>query len=498
MILLWDTLIYFQVLLIRYYSVSSINPSHSDWPGFDILYCLLYFSFPFFGLIADVWVGRYRIISFGLLLCFLSWVASGIGLILTYIHEEHASLSIYGLSYFILVIGYTSFKANIIQYNVDQLVGASANELSVLIYWHSAGIPISFAIYLLGRCLIPGETFLYLTFILSGVSVSSVLVSHSLFKHKLENTLLIKNPVKLMVRVLCYARKHKYPENRSALTYWEKEAPSRLDLGKEKYGGPFTDEEVEDVKTVFRMLPLFIAVASYAVTDEVYHWVLTQLGTCHHDLSFLNCAVSTEYGYYFSATIVFLLYLLLFRACFNKYFPNILRRVPTGIAFGLAAMVFKFLVFYYYPANATSGCHTLYANKLMFLPQALNGFSSVFIYPAMLEFTVAQSPVHMRGVMVGMWLASMGIGYVLNISLKFPFGCKSEFICSDQYYYLTKSLIVFLILIVFVVLARRYKNRVRENEVNIHQIADDHYTRYMEQEEEYKDGLTNKLNIVNF
>uniref|UniRef100_A0A1X7VDS3 Uncharacterized protein n=1 Tax=Amphimedon queenslandica TaxID=400682 RepID=A0A1X7VDS3_AMPQE len=42
------------------------------------------------------------------------------------------------------------------------------------------------------------------------------------------------------IRILCYARKHKYPENRSALTYWEEEAPSRLNLGKDKYGGPFT------------------------------------------------------------------------------------------------------------------------------------------------------------------------------------------------------------------------------------------------------------------
>ena len=42
-----------------------------------------------------------------------------------------------------------------------------------------------------------------------------------------------------------------------------------------------------------------------------------------------------------------------------------------------------------------------------------------------------------------------------------------------------------LILIVFVILARRYKYRVRENEVNIVQIVDDHYQRYMEQEDEY-------------
>uniref|UniRef100_A0A1X7SPE8 Uncharacterized protein n=1 Tax=Amphimedon queenslandica TaxID=400682 RepID=A0A1X7SPE8_AMPQE len=102
-------------------------------------------------------------------------------------------------------------------------------------------------------------------FIVIGVALSLILVSHSLFKHKLENISLINNPIKLIVRVLCYARKHKYPENRSALTYWEEEAPSRLDLGKDKYGGPFTEEEVEDVKTFFRMLPLFIAMLGFGL-----------------------------------------------------------------------------------------------------------------------------------------------------------------------------------------------------------------------------------------
>ena len=37
----------------------------------------------------------------------------------------------------------------------------------------------------------------------------------------------------------------------------------------------------------------------------------------------------------------------------------------------------------------------------------------------------------------------------------------------------------------FVILAKYYKYRVRENEVNIVQIVDDHYRRYLEQEEQY-------------
>ena len=33
---------------------------------------------------------------------------------------------------------------------------------------------------------------------------------------------------------------------------------SRIDFGKHKFGGPFTEEEVEDVKTIFRLTPLLV------------------------------------------------------------------------------------------------------------------------------------------------------------------------------------------------------------------------------------------------
>ena len=60
--------------------------------------------------------------------------------------------------------------------------------------------------------------------------------------------------LKNIYRVLRFAAKHKAPVNRSALTYWEEDIPSRIDLGKSRYGGPFTTEQVEDVKTFFRVL----------------------------------------------------------------------------------------------------------------------------------------------------------------------------------------------------------------------------------------------------
>ena len=132
--------------------------------------------------------------------------------------------------------------------------------------------------------------------------------------------------------------------------------------------------------------------------------------------------------------------------------------------------------------------------KLLFIPKTILSFCYVLLYPVSLEFTVAQSPVDMRGVMVGLWYAtSCGLGFLVGTMLKFPFDCVSQYICTSFYYYITKSVLVLIILIVFVILAKHYKYCVRENEVNIVQIVDDHYQRYMEQEEQYNRDRDNNL-----
>ena len=69
-----------------------------------------------------------------------------------------------------------------------------------------------------------------------------------------------QSALKTIYQVLKFAAKHKAPLNRSALTYWEEDIPSRLDLGKSRYGGPFTTEQVEDVKTFFKILIVILPV----------------------------------------------------------------------------------------------------------------------------------------------------------------------------------------------------------------------------------------------
>ena len=83
--------------------------------------------------------------------------------------------------------------------------------------------------------------------------------------HWLMTKPLLSNPIKHIAKVLNYARKHKYSEQHSALTYWEDNHPSRIDLGKDKYGGPFIVEEMEDVRTILRLIPIIISATAFAI-----------------------------------------------------------------------------------------------------------------------------------------------------------------------------------------------------------------------------------------
>ncbi len=70
----------------------------------------------------------------------------------------------------------------------------------------------------------------------------------------------------MVYKVVAYALKNKQPRLRSAFTYWEVNIPCHFDLGKMKYGGPFTTEQVEDVKTLFRVFSIVFIMAALSHT----------------------------------------------------------------------------------------------------------------------------------------------------------------------------------------------------------------------------------------
>ena len=112
--------------------------------------------------------------------------------------------------------------------------------------------------------------FVLITGIMTFLFISVALCLHACFYnyYKLVGTQK-NNPYKIVYNVLKYALYHKSPENRSAFTYWENEIPSRVDLGKRKYGGPFSEEDVENVKTFWRIVAVLLS--TFGLFIPYYH-----------------------------------------------------------------------------------------------------------------------------------------------------------------------------------------------------------------------------------
>jgi peptide/histidine transporter 3/4 len=213
LIILWHSLMCLEGNFLIFSTATHIDKiyykgQYSLWPIIlpYIYFCFYFLPFPLFGLLADVWIGRFKAITFGIIMAFLSFIIAGIA----YIGSELLNHTIYLFIVYILVsilgsFGHNNIQSNIIQYSVDQLLGATSHRLSKVIYLQVTSRSVILVILQLLRCLIKDlDILIPLSLILSGVAVSVVLVTHSLCKHWLESVSLIDNPIKLIVRVLNY------------------------------------------------------------------------------------------------------------------------------------------------------------------------------------------------------------------------------------------------------------------------------------------------------
>ena len=145
-----------------------------------------------------------------------------------------------------------------------------------------------------------------------------------------------RNPIKTVFGVLKYSATHKYPENRSALTYSDSHIPSRIDLGKERYGGPFTTEQVEDVKTFLRIVIIVVTLITLIVPLNLCIKTTASL-LCHYQSfsSESDCTKSASSVAYSNDVIIvlcILLYELLIYPRARKWVPATLQRCVIASA----------------------------------------------------------------------------------------------------------------------------------------------------------------------
>ena len=291
-------------------------------------YIVCSFILPFAGWLADVYLGRYRVIRWSM---WIMWIASVLTTVSSVVAQmvnsyQHLHTSILLALLTIASVGLGGYWANVIQFGLDQLQDASTTEITAFISWfiwtYMSG---AYTLNYVYTCVkkeyhIFGE--LYVCTCLSAALILLFLTKNLLVKEPVT-----QNPFKLVYRVIKFAVKNKHPRSRSAFTYCEDELPSRLDLGKHKYGGPFTTEQVEDVKTFLRLLTVVFfgcAMPGVVIIVTEFRHQLLDIALKSVDLNqpSIGCYQKIFYAYtpLITATILIPLHEFIFYPLLHKYF----------------------------------------------------------------------------------------------------------------------------------------------------------------------------------
>ena len=516
--------------------------TYGFWPKFWCTFQgLLYLSYPVLGLLSEVLQWNFKTI----LVSFILMAVSSISMLIT------STVWIIGTVYrlwpqipyiviviqvpFIMIgiISVGMFEANAIQFGMDQMFEASSKQLSSFIRWYfwCAHIGATLMIYLvIGVCLycfncnvnnihFQDDTIVYICWIalLSSciqlpVSITGI-IACVYYKRKFPIEQASRKPLRLIYSVLKYSYNHKQPERRSALTYWENDIPSRIDLGKHKYGGPFTYEQVESVKTVFRLLLLMMSLFGFHLSGDGYSvstYIMNTAG-CPTANAFLGLIGNPRHigfvivflciplfeilklwnKFYYVISLESRIWIGLFVCLINEALQclysiilqsNLFHCPEVKVFHHYVPLMMKCLVSNLNIATQNNTCHHFCSSPpvndtiiyLSVIIMILHGLAYVLVFSTVLEFICAQSPNETKGLLIGLWYSMLSIKtfFINIIDTQVPMD-TTEF----NIYHGTKGVAIFISLAAFSIVCKKYKYRERNEIVNEQAMIEEQYER---------------------
>ena len=465
-----------------------------------LVFCILY---PFTGWLADIKIGREKAIHIGLWLCWFGTLLQVISYCIQYgtcgLPVNIAKYGISGVALVMLIVGTAGLSTNIPPYGLDQLYEKPNTHSRAFIHWIVWGYYVGYSVGYIAFVpqTIRDPTLLLVTIMLIFLMASAALFFHARFNYKFElSGVLKKNPYKMVYQTLKYAWQHTSPENRSALTYWEKKMPKRIDLGKQKYGGPFKEIEIEDTKTFWRIITVLVSTFGFYIV--YFH---TVLGVLRYTNSYRGATNTLGgYGSYalwssFDEVIIILVPLVEFVIVplFPKieYFIKPLRGFCVAyilITISLISIIAIDIVGHFITPgcflSTTSNDKPIDMSYLYYIiPFAFSSVVGGLSTISMLEFIASQAPVNMSAMLTGLfWLIRSVYNYI-GVSLLIPFtyfdfNGPGKLSCSFWSLLIQLFICVFGF-IVYVVISKRYKQRKREENYDAYMmnVLEDNYVR---------------------
>ena len=440
------------------------------------------------GWLADTKVGRSKVVQTGLFLTWLGVFLENVCITLAFsVHTTSnvANGTIQTMQYvavFTAYVGIVVFFPNVLQFGLEQMPDASTDAMIAFISWFTIATALGLGSYETVRSLFSPDCYAYennrvIRAIIGCVLLSIAMCSKILFSHWLIDHRQNHHPLKTVYQVLKFAKQHKYPVNRSAFTYCEEEIPSRIDLGKSKYGGPFTTEEVEDVKTFFRILTVLTVI--FLFTAAVF--LITTVPLPHNEN---DCFAKITFSFKaFFVAVVFLTYDYIVYPCFKIRCCRLSMLKIIGLClFSGVLLAVVLLVYVLLTDVGLIGLNSIIVKGHHSIVITVNWLTHVIIficYRSILQFIYSQAPEHMKGfLLTWIWVA---IGIILAASDRnfLNINCSQHKYCGV---YLASAAVAFslLVFVVYCRVARWYKRRERDEPCNERAIIEEIYGRHVE------------------
>ena len=423
-----------------------------------------------------------------------------------------------------MVTVYVVFIINAIQFGMDQLHDSPTEDSILYIHWYVWIYYIcSLITQVTWNFIFYGEN--YLT--ISGISLAGLILLTAIslltvslcVVHYRKVWFLLEpagvNPYKLVYRVVKFAYQHKVPLRRSAFTYCDEESPTRLDVGKHKFGGPFTTMQVEDVKAFWGILKVLITIGPAFLLQTVMKSFLPLFAK--HGNTFLNTTVHHEVHLEGVARYILIsngllstllvvvcipLYLCWIRPHITYYIPGMLKRIQIALVVMVLSLICTFVMDVLVHVNNTEYANCmfklefikthisldvsnspssppLYQNVYFFTTQhVLSALADMLFDIAILEFICSQSPYSMKGLLLGIFFSIRCLFQGIAVIPTVPFGTrwKIESLSCGSGFYAMCIVIGLLEFVVFFCVSKRYKYRNVNEPSNEYRYAEEYYS----------------------
>ena len=453
---------------------------------------VLFLFAPVYGLIGEYWM-RAKVLLFAAMARMLCTAVVVVAEIIQLLPLPNTCTNyMYVAAMYIFNFGDALYFVNLMQFAADQFQFAPSDELRNIVYWffwiYTLWLLIQFLLLSIGNVYI----FFGISVCIFVINIAVLLLVWFMKHHLIIEPAQYNNPIKLIWKVMKYICKYrKHPVRRSAFTY-EELPPSGLDIAKERYGGPFTTEQVEDVKIFWNILILLVSIFGYGIQIPTVPYVPS------HSLNNTNNTIANETSFaeniilrfplaisYITALIYIPVYQLIIIPFFYRYAPNMLKRFWIGLVLVLLQSILG-TIFY----RVTAVWYTFILLEVLF------GLSMVCITVTLYEFILAQSPRRMLGLL-------LGIGFVVfnsPIAIYNIIALITAVIENNEYrifYDIVITVLIFVSVICYTVVACRYRYRQRNelSDINERIIITQYTERYLDRRSTLQDESSETIHI---